>query len=162
MGQVTENELLIEMLGAPVVEMSGGHYYDVPEGFKKPKSYPGLGGGKGQAAMDKGYVDVGLINPNAKTLPKNKVVRSAVVRGVVKLLVRSAGKEAFIHDPEWALKVLYEGQMVKTALKDHVQEALEAMFDMTIPVTISGFKGKTGFGWRFKALALAKHPKVAA
>jgi hypothetical protein len=153
-------ELVVEMCNEPIVEMSG-HYYDPPEGFVKPAHYPGLQGMEHEAALGKGYVDLGLINPQGEG-PKDKKLKASILRHVVKLLISSQGKQAFIRDPEWVLKQVYPGQMVKTVLKDSVEEALEAMFDMPVSVTISGFKGKTGFGWRFKAPALAKHPKVAA
>jgi len=54
------------------------------------------------------------------------------------------------------------GSKVKTVLKEKVEEALEAMFGVDMLVVVSGFKGKTGFGWRFKCTDLAKHPKVVA
>jgi len=169
MSQNDENELLLAMFGNPVSEvfgdsleeMSGGHYYDVPEGFVKPAHYPGLAGMEHEAAIGKGYVDLGLIDPKGEG-PKDTKLRAAILRNVVKLLIASKGKQAFIRDPEWVLKEVYPGQMVKTVLKEKIEEALEAMFDMPVSVTISGFKGKTGFGWRFTAPALSKHPKVAA
>ena len=161
MGQMMENEVLEEVFGAPVVEMAG-HYYEVPEGFVKPTSYPGLAGVEHDTAIGKGYVDLGLIDPQEEGLAKNAKLRASILRHVVKLLIASKGKQAFIRDPEWVLKEVYPGQMVKTVLKEKIEEALEAMFDMPVPITISGFKNRTGFGWRFKAPALAKHPKVAA
>ena len=170
MSQGDENVLLIAMFGDPVsevfgaalTEMSGGHYYDVPEGFQKPGKYPGLAGLEHENALAQGYVDLGLIDPEQKGLAKNAKMRSTILRHVVKLLIAAKGKSAFIRDPEWVLKQVYPGQMVKTILKEQIEEALEAMFETTVKVTISGFKGKTGFGWRFKAPALSKHPKVAA
>jgi len=171
MSQNDENELLLTMFGDPVsevvdegelAEMSGGHYYDPPEGFVKPAKYPGLAGLEHEKALTQGYVDLGLINPDMKGLEGNKKIRAVILRHVVKLLIASKGKQAFIRDPEWVLKKVYPGQMVKTNLKVHLEEALEAMFDMPVWVTVTGFKGKTGFGWRFKAPALSTHPKVAA
>jgi len=161
MSQNDKNELLIEMFEAPVIGADYGHYYDPPEGFVKPTSYPGLGGGKSMAAMNVGYVDLGLVNPYGEG-PKDKKLRSTILRYVVKLLIASKGKSVFIRDPEWALKEVYPGQKVKTVLKEKVEEALEAMFGVDMLVVVSGFKGKTGFGWRFKCTDLAKHPKVVA
>lgn len=169
MKAMSQNELLIAMFGDPVnevfgdslEEMSGGHYYEPPEGFVKPAHYPGLQGMEHEAAIGKGYVNLGLIDPQGEG-PKDVKLKAAILRHVVKLLIASQGKQAFIRDPEWVLKAAYPGQMVKTVLKEKIEEALEAMFEMPVSVTISGFKGQTGFGWRFKAPALAKHPKVAA
>lgn len=144
---------LAEVLGAPVVEMSQGHYYDLPAGFVKPLSYPGLVGQEFTTALTKGYLDMGLVDPKAKGID-SPAFQKKVLREVVKLLVASKGKSAFIRDPEWVLKNVFKG-MVKTVLQEQVKEALEAMFEKKVSVTISGFKGKTGFGWRLSAPGIA-------
>lgn len=147
-------EQLARVLGAPVVEMSQGHYYDLPDGFVKPASYPGLVGQEFTTGLTKGYLDMGLVDPKAKGID-SPAFQKKVLREVVKLLVASKGKSAFIRDPEWVLKVVFNYGMVKNVLQDGVREALEAMFEKKVAVLIAGLKGKSGFGWRLSAPGIA-------
>lgn len=129
-------------------------FYDLPPGFKKPtQGYPGLGGFDHKKAMSLGYVDAGLIDPDH--IPNEKTTRSTILRSVIKLLIASKGDNAFIRDPEAVLPILFGH--VKSTLKLDLDEALEAMYDKPIPVTVAGVKTKKGVpGWRFKAEGLSK------
>jgi hypothetical protein len=150
-----------DALGEILVEMNtlDEAFYDPPPGFEKPKSYPKItsvfGGTKWKVAMGKGFVDLGLIDPDKP--PANvERVRSSILRSVVKLLITSKGDNAFIRDPEAVLpKVLGH---IKVNLKANLEEALEAMYDKPIAVTVAGVKTKKGVpGWRINAHGLAAH-----
>ena len=148
-------------LGEILVEMDALNeaFYDPPPGFVKPKSYPKISGvfegAKWKAAMSKGFVDLGLIDPDKK--PANvKRVRTSILRSVVKLLLASKGDNAFIRDPEGVLPLVLGH--IKVNLKADVEEALEAMYDKPIAVTVAGVKTKKGVpGWRLHAKGLADH-----
>jgi len=148
-------------LGEILVEMDGldEAFYDLPPGFVKPKSYPKIGSvfesAKWKAAMGKGFVDLGLINPDKKP-PNPKLVRAGILRSVVKLLLGSKGDNAFIRDPEAVLPLVLGH--IKVNLKADLEEALEAMYDKPITVTVAGVKTKKGVpGWRIHAKGLVKH-----
>ena len=85
---------------------TAGHYYDVPEGFVKPDHYPGLGSGASMKAMNDGYVNLGLVDPKGEG-PQDWKLRARILRMVVKLLIASPKKQAYIRDPEWVLKEVY-------------------------------------------------------
>lgn len=135
----------------------GSHYYDPPEGFKKPSEYPGLVGSKHEQALNKGIVDLRLVDPDDPTL-ESKKKRAAILRNVVKLLIRSKGETVRILDPEWVLKNAYPNKMVKDVLKKSLEEALEAMFEKSMKVLIQGSykKSKAGWSWMIAAPGLKK------
>lgn len=135
-------------------EAVGKHYYDLPPGFQKPDEYPGLEGPKHETALSKGIVDVGLINPDMNL--KDKKVRAAILRSIVKLLMKKKGTMVVVRDPEWVLKKVYVGKMVKDELKADLEEAFEAMFETKIEVGIKGKKVPSGFSWTIGAKGLAK------
>lgn len=137
-------------------EMAYSSIYKLPKGFKKPKEYPGLQGSKHEQAMNKGVVDLRLVDPNDPTL-KSKKKKAAVLRSVVKLLIRSKGETVRVYDPEWVMKSVYPGKMVKSVVKEELEEALEAMFEKSIKVMIQGKKAKTiGWTWMIAVPGLKK------
>jgi len=162
----TTEELVdqIRIFGDTLVE---AQKYALPKGFKKPKSYPGLAGLKHENALAKGYVDLGLLDGDLlKKMspggPALKEMRALILKHIVKLLVGKPGKTAYVRDPENVLGVIYKGfsKNVQSGLVAHIEEALEAMFDKPVKVTVGSFMGKTGWGWRFKSKELAGHLKA--
>lgn len=136
-----------------IEEMVEASYYDLPPDFEKPDEYPGLVGPKHEAMLNKGIVDIGLINPDMNL--KDKKVRAVILRNIVKLLMKKKGTMVIVRDPEWVLKGVYPGKMVKDELKADLQEALEAMFEEKIKVAIKGKKVPSGFSWVVEATGLA-------
>lgn len=145
-----------EALGEILVELGGldEGFYDLPASFKKPKSYPGINGAEWKAAMAKGIVDLGLVDPDKPPGNVDKL-RSTVLRSVVKLLIASKGDNAYINDPEGVLPKLFG--YVKPALEGSIEEAFSAMYDTPIAVDVKGVKTKKGIpGWRFHVPKLHK------
>lgn len=138
----------------PIEEMVEASYYDLPPDFEKPDEYPGLVGPKYEAMLSKGIVDIGLINPDMNL--KDKKVRAAILRSIVKLLMKKKGTMVIVRDPEWVLKGVYPGKMVRDKLKADLQEALLAMFETKITVGVKGKKVPSGFSWMVEAPGLAE------
>ena len=118
--------------------------------------YPGLKGPEFESAFNAGYIDLGLLNPEMlKLMSPNDVflkkMREAVLRNVVRLILKRKGKVSYIRDPEWTLKSLFnENIQLPKLIRGALAEALEAMFDVPMKVILTGKKGKTGFGWSIK------------
>jgi|WetSurMetagenome_2_1015567.scaffolds.fasta_scaffold36117_3 hypothetical protein len=130
--------------------------YAKPTGWVKPTTYPGLKHSPEHlASMSSGILDLGLVDP-AEAASKNTPLKKSVFRNLVRLLVQTKGS-AKISDPEWVLKGLYPGQMIKSELAVDLGIALGDLFEVPIGVTVGGAnKIKGGFGWIVSAPALSK------
>jgi hypothetical protein len=134
----------------------GSTKYVKPTGWVKPETYPGLKqSAEHMTSMKSGVLDLGLVNPD-EVVSKNTPLKKSVFRNLVRLLVQTKGS-AKISDPEWVLKGLYPGQMIKSELALDLGTALGDLFEMPIDVTVSGSQNiKGGFGWFVSAPALSK------
>lgn len=122
-----------------------------PPGWKKPESYPGVPSAEYKAALTKGYLDLGLVDPSAFD---KKKIKKLILKSVAKLLHKSNGKKAFIRDPEGVLKAVYKGQMVKDAFGADLEEVLAAIYDKKIGVKMKMSVGKTAVGWSLASAPL--------
>jgi hypothetical protein len=133
-----------------------GTKYAKPTGWVQPETYPGLKHSPEHvASMAKGVLNLGLVSPD-DAKPKNKDLKKSVFRNIVRLLVQMKGS-AKISDPEWNLKSLYPGQIIKTELALDLGTALGDLFETPVDVTVSGSNSVLGgFGWIVSAPALSK------
>lgn len=135
---------------------SGG--YAKPTGWTKPTEYSGLKGSVHKAALAKGYLNLGLVDPEKAG---DSELAAQVFRNLVRLLISFEGK-AEISDPEWTLKQVYPGALIKNVLAQDLQEALGMIFSTEVEVTIKGGTHSVlgGFGWVVSAPKLKKLVKA--
>jgi hypothetical protein len=121
--------------------------YAKPTGWKKPMSYSGLAHSpEHKASMSTGVLDLGLVDP-ADSTATNEALKKSVFRNLIRLLVQTQGM-AKISDPEWVLKELFPGGLIKTELAAELSKALSDLFDSPVKATVSTSQNiKGGFGW---------------
>jgi len=132
---------------------SGGYKYAKPPGWTKPSEYTGLKGSLHKEAISKGYLNLGLVNPDLAG--EDAKLSAQVFRNLVRLLIQGEGKTE-ISDPEWVLKRIYPGSLIVKVLAEDIQDALETIFDSAVPVSIKlGTHAVLGgFGWLLTAPSL--------
>jgi len=133
-------------------EMAAGHYYDLPKGFKKPASYPGVS--KLSLSSQHPTVNLAVIDPQDPSIKSYKA-RATVLREIVKSLLTN--EYAIVLDPEWVLKEMFPDEMVKTVLQKSLVKAFDIMFAKgAVQVLVKGKKKPTGWQWEITTPNIAK------
>lgn len=168
------SKLLSEAIGDDVPwdlhEAFGVSPYMGRRGGNEPK-YTGLLGAKHDAAMGKGFVDLGLVDPaRAKELGPSKMA-DIIARHVATILMKRADGTAFIRDPEGIMESngIDPKKVVQPAVSEmagefseeasyaferedrkHGEALMRAAQEVhTANIQVSPVKGKTGDGYRF-------------
>jgi hypothetical protein len=133
---------------------------------QKPQKYPGMMGKRYRAALKRGYVDLGLVDP--KIAKSHRLGPKNLPGDIVDIMKNG---QAFIRDPEGILEIFglvggtHLGEQIKLELGWMYQEEaglagerddfeLEELLMKAIKkadsakVTLSPVKGKTGPGWK--------------